>query len=337
MSRERRGIPYTGIMSRITPAAVVVLLASVPASAYAQRVAFERRMPAREAVTLDARTIRGRIEITAGQPGEVVINGAATVRVGWDVPRDAEALAHAVAANPPITQDARGIHLAPPDSANARRAVTVSYQVQVPPGTRVVAASESGAIAIRGAGPTVTVRTQSGAIDLEAIRGDATVTSGSGDVTIENVEGPLAVTTKSSAVTARELGGSAHVRTESGAVELGMAGDGDVDVQTGSSAITIGSARHGITATSRSGRVSLAGIPGAAWTADTGSAAIDIAVPGDAAFTLDAVTRSGSIVVDAVNVQGTQDKRAVQGRVGAGGPLVQLRTRSGSIAIRTAP
>lgn len=322
-------------MLRIIPP-IAIALCFVAPPAFAQRVGFERRMAMPDGTALDVRTIRGRVEITVGQPGQIVVQGAATVRVGWDVPRDADAIARAVAANPPVTQDAHAIHLAPPADAAARRAVTVSYQVRVPPGTRITAASESGAMAIRGAGPGLTVRTQSGAIDLAAAGGSVDVTSGSGDVTIDDVSGPLAVTTRSSAVTARGLQSSVRVETQSGAVDLVMTGAGDADVQTGSSAITIRSARRGVHAVSRSGRVSLAGHPGAPWTVETGSAAIDVDLAADAAIALDAATRSGGVVIDDLEIDGTTDKRIVQGRVAGGGPLVHLRTRSGSIRVQRA-
>lgn len=51
---------------------------------------------------LDVSTIRGKIAVTAGEPGQIVVIGTATVRVDWSVPANAEALPRHVADNPPI-------------------------------------------------------------------------------------------------------------------------------------------------------------------------------------------------------------------------------------------
>ena len=87
--------------------------------------------------------------MTAGEPGRVAITGAVTIRVGWDVPANAADLARKVAEQPTIERDGGTVRLRPPSDPAERRAVTVSYQVQVPPDTQVLAVSESGAITSR--------------------------------------------------------------------------------------------------------------------------------------------------------------------------------------------
>src|SRR5688572_17562026 len=127
------------------PAAVAVLLLAASAPAAAQRVHFDRTFDASALRSLDASTVRGKIEITAGEPGRVVVSGDATVRVSWNTPANAAEIARQVAAQPPIVVDGDTLRLTPPPDGVPRKAVTVSYVVRVPPGMDVAATSNSGA------------------------------------------------------------------------------------------------------------------------------------------------------------------------------------------------
>jgi len=89
----------------------------------------------------------GRL-IGAG-PGQVVVTGAATVRVGLTTPADALERARKVATNPPIEQSGERLRLRSPADPDDNRAMTVNYDVRVPPNTRVMAVSDSGAIEVR--------------------------------------------------------------------------------------------------------------------------------------------------------------------------------------------
>ncbi len=232
-----------------------------------------------------------------------------TIRVGWDVPANAADLARKVVEHPPIERDGATVRLRPPSDAAERRAMTVNYQVQVPPGAQVLAVSESGATTINGVAGAVTVRTQSGAIDLSTLGGAVEVTTGSGAVSVDGVADGLTVTTGSSSFTGRSLRGGLRVRTSSGTLDATLVGTGDVDVETGSSAIRLRGVRGSVTALTQSGRVSLEGVPAGIWDASSGSGAIDIVVQPAARFAVEAVSRSGSVKVVGVSVQGSVSKR----------------------------
>lgn len=273
---------------------LVAVHAASAAPAFAQRTVFERGFDVASAVTLDVTTVRGKIEVIAGEPGRIVVTGTATVRVGWDVPLNAGELARQVAAAPPVARDGNTVRLSPPADGAARRAVTVSYQVRVPPATRLTATSESGATTVRGLTGHVTVRTQSGAIDLGSLAG-VEVRSGSGTIEADGVTGPLAAQTSSSTIRLRNVGGSATITTQSG-------------------------------------RVDLEGMPGP-WTITTGSSSVHLAIA-RSGFTLDAASRSGSIEVDGASVEGEVEKRKVAGTIGGGGQLVKVNTGSGAIRLK---
>jgi hypothetical protein len=313
---------------------IVAMSAGTASPALAQRFLFERSFAVTGPSTLDVTTIRGTIEVAVGGPGRIVVMGTASVRVDWNVPANAIDLARTVADNPPIERDGQTVRLSSPSDPAALRAVTLSYQVRVPPETKVAALTESGATTVRGVTGAVVIRSQSGAIEVMQLGGSAVVTTGSGSVTVDGVAGSLTVTTSSSTVTARSAAGDLRVRTVSGSVDATLSGEGDADVETGSSAIRLNGARGAVIAATESGRVSLQGVARHDWLVSTGSGSVDIATARSVPFTLDARTGSGSVKVVGAAVQGSVSKRVVVGSVAGGGPQVKISSRSGSIVVR---
>jgi hypothetical protein len=337
------------ILSRLTIAAapglhwlmrshlmIAAACAAAPSAAFAQQFPFERSFDVAGSSKIDITTVRGKIEIVAGEPGRIVVGGAATVRVGWNVPVNAVELARQVAAAPPVERLGDTIRMRPPAGDAAQRAVTVSYRVQVPPNTEARAISDSGATSVRGVAAAVDVRTQSAAIDLDSLGGVVNVSTGSGAIVVADVAGALTASTGSSSFTASGVGSSLRVRTQSGAIDATLTGNGDVDVESGSGAIRVRGVRGGLTARSQSGRIRVEGAPGREWLTTTGSSGVDLSLERGSGFSIDAATRSGSVVVEGRNVQGSVAEREVSGTVGGGGPVVRIRSGSGSVRVHIA-
>ena len=218
---------------------VFVLAAlSIAAPASAQRFAFERTYDVGSSPVIDVSTTRGKINVRVGDPGRVVIMGAATVRLGLTTPADAVERARKVAANPPIEQSGASLRLRSPIDPDDSRAMTVSYDLRVPPNTRIVAVSDSGAIAVRDVAGHVEVRTQSSAISLMSL-GSADVETGSGAVRLDGASGAVRISTSSSAITARGLTGGLQTRTESGRTILSGTPSAPWDVSAGSGSIEV--------------------------------------------------------------------------------------------------
>lgn len=325
---------YSGPMRLVVTAGLLIASTLAPSLAFAQRFAFERTLQTSARTKLDVTTVRGKIEVVAGTPGRVVVNGDATVRVGWDVPSNAVDLARQVAASPPIDSVGDTVTLAIPADRTVQRAVTVSYRVQVPPETEVLISSESGETSVRGLAGPVDVRTQSATIALQGLSGVTRASTGSGAVSAEGMTGELRVTTTSSSFTGTGLASSLLVRTQSGEVAAVLTATGDVDVETGSSAIRLRGVRGGLTARTQSGRVTVQGSPLRPWIANTGSSSVSLDIEPEVGFSLDASSRSGSVVVEGGAVQGATTKRAARGSVNGGGALVKITTGSGSIRVQ---
>jgi hypothetical protein len=303
--------------------------------AAAQSFSFERTFNHSGPVTLDVRTERGAIDVSAGQPGRVVVTGTVTVRMGWNVPANAVELAKRVSEKPPVASEGGSVTLRPPSDADERRAVTVAYRVRVPPDAVVIAETDSGATTIGSVDGRVQARTQSAALTLSRIGGDVRAESGSGAISIDRIKGAVDVTTQSSAITARELAGNLTARSGSGRIEASFAGPGNADVETQSSSIAVDRLSGALLARSGSGEIRIDGRPAGDWRITTGSSRIALDV--DTAsrdFDVDLSTRSGSVEAEGVTIAGLEEKRRVRGAVGAGGRRIEASSRSGSISLR---
>jgi hypothetical protein len=306
---------------------------AIASPAAAQRFAFERSYDVGQSPVIDVSTTRGRITVRAGEPGRVVVTGAATVRVGLTVPPNAVDLAKKVAEKPPIEQIGDRLRLRSPPDAAEERAITVNYDVRVPPNSRVVAVSDSGAIDVRDIVGQTEVRSQSSAISLMSL-GAADVETGSGAVRVDGASGAVRIITSSSGITARGLRGGLYARTGSGRVIASFTAAGPVDIGTSSSAIELNGVSGALTTTTESGRTTITGAPSAPWDVSAGSGSIDVDFESPVNATLRASTGSGSVETPERLVKGSIEKRRVEGAIGGGGPVVRLASRSGSIRVR---
>jgi hypothetical protein len=314
--------------------ASIVSMTAVP-SAFAQRFPFERTLTVSGPITLEVSTARGKVDVSAGEPGRVEVEGDVTVRADWNVPANARELAQQVAGAPPIRQDGAVVRLELPAARDAQRAVTISYRVRVPPDTTVHTVSASGETSVRDVKGPVDVRTQSAGIAVAGLAGRVRIITGSGDVEARDMAGPVSVNTGSSTFTGTGLGSSLQVRTGSGRIEATLTGGGDVDVETGSSSVTLRGVRGALAVKSHSGAVAVSGAPQRDWTITSSSSRVDLQLAGSAGIALDAASRSGSVSVDGAPLAGEATKRSARGTLNGGGPAVRVRSSSGAIRVQT--
>src|SRR5215212_7965399 len=180
-------------MMRVGLLIAVAVIWGAPTTTAAQTVTFSRTLETLTPVTIKMTTAAGRIRVQPGPPGRVTVLGTVTVRSGLNLPPNARELVGRVAASPPIEQTADSVALQLPSDGDERRAVTIAYDIAVPPGTRLNAESESGEVSVAGNSGPVTVTTRSGAVTLTQIGGGLVVASGSGPVSIADVAGAAMV------------------------------------------------------------------------------------------------------------------------------------------------
>jgi DUF4097 and DUF4098 domain-containing protein YvlB len=266
----------------------VAALAAAPARA--EEATFTRDLAVSGRVDLTVATGSGSIHLTSGPAGRVQIFGR--VKSNWG---GSDAKVHEIADHPPIEQTGNIVRI------GARHEnlhnISIDYEIQVPPGAFLSAATGSGNLTDDGVGANAKLNTGSGSIHATGLQGGFTVSTGSGSIYAEQL------------------------------------GTGDVKAQTGSGSIELKNLHGGLNAETGTGAIKAGGTPSASWRLHTGSGSVEIWT-GGAAITLDAETGSGSILCDReITTQGTMGHHHLAGKVGGGGPTVRIETGSGSIRV----
>lgn len=206
-----------------------------------------------------------------------------------------DAEVQSIANNPPIEQTGNIIRLG--QHHESWHNISIDYDIEAPPNSFLEANSGSGEINDDGVGENAKLGTGSGGIHAVGLQGGFAVNTGSGNIYIEST------------------------------------GQGDVKAQTGSGGIELKGVNGSLHAGTGSGNIKVAGTPASDWKLHTGSGGVEM-WPGNAGFTLDASTGSGSIHTDPeMTVQGSFDKHHIVGKVHGGGPTVRVETGSGNIQV----
>jgi DUF4097 and DUF4098 domain-containing protein YvlB len=213
--------------------------------------------------------------------------------------------------------------------------------VSMPASSRVDARSRSGSIDIERMTGSVELHARSGAIRVRELTGPLNVDTRSGPITLDGINGAIVVETGSGAIRGRRLAGGLNVHARSGSINLDGI-NGAIAAETRSGTIRVAGRLTSVDARSRSGYVSIEAVPGSAtigkWDIATGSGAVALTLPAGFGGELDADTRSGRVDlhdVPLLNSTAGIPSKAVRGRIGAGGGLLRVRARSGSIRLRT--
>jgi hypothetical protein len=301
-------------------ALVAVLAAMTSPPALAQRVvgSFEETIEVETPLELDVRTGSGSIEVREGSTDRVEIVGRITVwgRNGRLSEDELDELVARLEADPPIELVGSTLRVGGLEEPEFRN-VSISYEIEVPRDTRVDASSGSGAQTVRGVSGPVRASAGSGALTLSDIGGDVEARTGSGSIDANGVAGAF-----------RAEAGSGSIRLEQTAA-------GDVSVSTGSGSSELGGIEGALRVRAGSGSITVNGRQGGPWELDAGSGSVRLDLPDDAAFELDAHARSGGIYTDhPVTVRNRLDESRLSGTVRGGGPLLRVRTGSGSIRIQ---
>ncbi len=295
--------------------ALAILAVALAAPATAQDGSFERTLTVTGAVNLSVDTNSGGITVTTGSSGRVVIRGKIRRRRNMVFRRGSAADVEEAEQNPPISQTGNTIRITKLDSS-LRRKLSISYEITVPQNTKVSADTGSGSIRISGVEGPVDADTGSGSIRLEDIPKGATTDTGSGSIKAFNV------------------GERFSADTGSGSIHAELISAGPVNLDTGSGSIRVSGVEGRLTASTGSGSIKIEGIPSGDWEVKSSSGGITVVVPENSSFDLYARTSSGGIRTDfPITVQGRISKKKLSGRVGQGGPRMELRTSSGSIRI----
>jgi DUF4097 and DUF4098 domain-containing protein YvlB len=200
-----------------------------------------------------------------------------------------------IANNPPIEQTGNIIRIG--QRHENYHNISIDYDIEAPANSFLEANSGSGDINDDGVGENAKLGTGSGTIHATGLQGGFAANTGSGDIYAEQV------------------------------------GQGDVKAQTGSGNLELKNLHGSLRGGTGSGNIKVTGTPASDWKLETGSGNVEFWA-GNAGFTLDASTGSGSVHTDQeMAVQGSFDKHHIVGKVHGGGPTVRIETGSGDVRV----
>jgi DUF4097 and DUF4098 domain-containing protein YvlB len=311
--------------------ALAASLAAFPTFALDSQGHFDRTLTVTGAVDLDVQTGSGDITVRTGDSTKVEIH-AKIHGSGWG---DVEQRIHEIENNPPIEQSGNTIRVGHIENRDWKRNISISYELIVPTQTKLRSESGSGDQRADGISGPADMNSGSGALHVKNVGGEVRVRTGSGDIELDTVHGNVHASAGSGTIRAIAIGGGLTASSGSGNVRLEQTAAGDVEISTGSGDVEMKGVRGGAKVTTGSGSINAQGDPTGDWRLHSGSGSVSVDFPPQAAFNLIARTSSGNIETShEISVQGKISPRELQGKVGAGGPLVELSTSSGGIQIR---
>jgi DUF4097 and DUF4098 domain-containing protein YvlB len=320
-----------GVSGWLVRVALAVAIAASPVFAGSSEGHFDRTLNVTGIVDLDVQTGSGDITLRTGDSSKVEIH-AKIHGSGWG---DVEQHIHEIENNPPIEQNGNTVRIGHIENRDWKHNISISYELIVPSQTKLRSESGSGDQRADGISGPADMNSGSGSLHVKNIGGEVRARTGSGDIELDTVRGNAQASAGSGTIRATGIGGGLSASSGSGDVKLEQTAAGDVEISTGSGDVEMKGVKGGAKVTTGSGSITAQGDPTGDWRLHSGSGNVSVDFPPQAAFNLVARTSSGNIeTAHEISVQGKIGARELQGKVGAGGPLVELRTSSGTIEIR---
>lgn len=319
------------VLGMLAMMALAVAITASPVFAGSSEGHFDRTLNVTGTVDLDVQTGSGDITVRTGDSSKVEIH-AKIHGSGWG---DVEQHIHEIENNPPIEQSGNTIRIGHIENRDWKHNISISYELVVPSQTKLRSESGSGDQRADGISGPADMNSGSGSLRVKNIGGEVRARTGSGDIGLETIHGNAHASAGSGTIRAIGIGGGLTASSGSGDVKLEQTASGDVDISTGSGDVEIKGVKGGARVTTGSGSITAQGDPTGDWRLHSGSGSVSVDLPPQAAFNLVARTSSGNIeTAHEISVQGKISPRELQGKVGGGGPLVELSTSSGTIEIR---
>jgi len=305
-----------------------------PALVLGAQGSFDRSLKVSGPVDLEVTTGSGAIHVRAGDSSTVQVHGTIKTGTQWGGMSPEEKVRR-LEANPPIEQDGNLIRIGHISESELNHNVSISYDVVVPVQTRLRAQTGSGDQAVEGIQGPLKASTGSGGMRLIRIGGEVRAETGSGDIQADSIQGNVTASTGSGSIRASGVAGEFSGETGSGDVRVEQSAPGRVKISTGSGEVELAGVHGPLRVDTGSGGIRAQGELTGDWHLETGSGGITVRLPSGATFDLHAHTDSGSISTDghAVTLEGTLSKKDWNGKVGAGGYLLEMKTGSGDIRI----
>jgi DUF4097 and DUF4098 domain-containing protein YvlB len=323
-------------------------------------------VPANSRITIQ--TDRGDITIHPEDTAEIRVSARKTI--GGSDQEDAQNRGKQINVSIQQTGDGFTVQTQGMDRGRSR----VDLEVHVPKQASVTLRSERGNLQVIGMGGNVTVETRSGDVEVRDTGGDVSADINRGDAHIIGVGGNAKLTGRGSQVTLAEVKGEASIEGEFfGPIRIEKAGKGarfqsrrtDLTISQLAGRFSINSGRleivdapGSVSLTTNSNDISLENVAGRIHVenrngnvevhltqppkdqveiADS-NGNLDLVLPTKSTFEIHASTRSGDISSDftelSKDVRESGASNSLDGKVGAKGPMITLKTTYGAIRLR---
>jgi DUF4097 and DUF4098 domain-containing protein YvlB len=183
------------------------------------------------------------------------------------------------------------------------------------------------------------IASSNGAIHATDLEGAARLKTSNGAVRAENLQGTLDAQTSNGAIDVQNLGGSASLHTTNGRVHAEEV-HGSLEADTSNGGIHVHLAKpdpgRPIKLETSNGPIELTleTLNQNEIRASTSNGGITLHLPGGTGANLNADTSNSSITTEfEVATQGTLNKHHLEGKIGTGGPTIELSTSNGSIRV----
>ena len=194
------------------------------------------------------------------------------------------------------------------------------YQIRLPKQAVLeLIKSTNGSMRVNGIDGPANLRTTNGSIRASDLRGSLSASSTNGAVECIGIDGGTTVRTTNGRVKMEDIRGAMEANTTNGSIYAEM--EASTEDRRTRLSTTNGSVEIRLPATLKSDV-----------RASTTNGSISVDLPATASFQVTART-SGSSVKSEFPVVGEITKKRIEGRVGAGGPLLDLSTTNGGISL----
>jgi len=169
---------------------------------------------------------------------------------------------------------------------------------------------------------------------------DIQATTGDGAIDLDGIDGTISLQSGDGSISARNASGALAARSGDGSIRLDAI-KGAVDANTGDGSIVVNGALTGVRARSGDGSIAVhaqaGSTTGTDWDISSGDGSVTVEIPESFGAELEVRTGDGRVRFDGVslsNVAGEIAPNHANGRLGAGGRAMRVRTGDGSILVK---
>lgn len=221
---------------------------------------------------------------------------------------------------------------------NTFRGSSLKFTIAVPENFNPQIRTSGGSIRTSTISGTVDLRTSGGWITCKQIAGDLLVRTSGGSVKLDQVEGPFQAGTSGGSITAKEITGDGSLKTSGGSIEVEGC-RGALEAKTSGGSISIARLEGNVSAHTSGGGITaeLLTSPSGDCELKTSGGGITVSLPRESNAMISAKATGGKVYTDfPITVQEEIGSGYLESSIGDGGPLVSLKTSSGSIRIKSA-